>query len=325
LTHRAVAATMPGAPSNAQESGLPSSSRSLLPSAGLLAGAVISGLAWLPLRAIEGDGVAGLWVALSVIVVACVPFVPALSRLRGLAQRDLLDLFWIAALIGVAYAFYTASLTATEVARAILLFYIAPVWGTLLEVFVLRQPLTLRRAGALGLGGAGLIAILGIGLDLRFTMNLGDVLALLSGLLWSIGLLFVFRRTGPSLAAQSAAQAIGALVGAVMMVLLLEGAPAPSLATLTAAGPWILVTGLGFVLPLWVLSLWAARSVSPARATLIFMAEVCVGVGSAALWAEQSFGTREMIGTILVLAAAAVEFGGANSAAPLSPLGAPPA
>jgi drug/metabolite transporter (DMT)-like permease len=325
LTHRAATATMPGAPSKAQESSLPSSSRSLLPTAGLLAGAIISGLAWLPLRAIEGDGVAGLWVALSVIVVACTPFVPALSRLRGLAQRDLLDLFWIAALIGVAYAFYTASLTATEVARAILLFYIAPVWGTLLEVFVLRQPLTLRRAGALGLGGAGLIAILGIGLDLRFTMNLGDVLALLSGLLWSIGLLFVFRRTGPSLAAQSAALAIGALVGAVMMVLLLEGAPAPGPATLTAAGPWILVTALGFVLPLWVLSLWAARSVSPARATLIFMAEVCVGVGSAALWAEQSFGTREMIGTILVLAAAAVEFGGANSAAPLSPQGPPPA
>jgi drug/metabolite transporter (DMT)-like permease len=300
-------------------------SRSLLPTAGLLLGAIISGLAWLPLRAIERGGVAGLWVALSVVAIACVPLIPALTRLRGLARRDFLDLLWIAALIGVAYAFYTASLTTTEVARAILLFYIAPVWGTLLEVFVLRQPLTMRRTGALALGAAGLAAILGIGLDLRFAMNLGDILALLSGILWSVGLLFVFRRTGPGLAAQSAALAIGALAGAVAMVLLLERAPPPNLDTLAAVGPWILVTGFAFVLPLWVLSLWAGRSLSPARATLIFMAEVCVGVGSAALWADQHFGARETIGTILVLAAAFVEFSGAHSAAPLSPQGAPPA
>jgi drug/metabolite transporter (DMT)-like permease len=296
-----------------------------MPTAGLLLGAIISGLAWLPLQVIERAGVAGLWVALSVIFVACLPLLPALSRLRGLRRRDHLDLFWIAALIGVAYAFYTASLTSTEVARAILLFYIAPLWGTLLEMFVLRQPLTLRRAGALGLGAAGLIAILGIGPDLRLDMNLGDLLALLSGLLWSIGLLFVFRRTGPGVGAQSAALALGALAGAAAMVLLLEQAPPPTADTLATIWPWLLVTGLGFVLPLWVLSLWAGRSLSPARATLIFMAEVCVGVGSAALWADQAFGARELIGTALVLAAAAVEFGGADKQAELTPLGAPPA
>ncbi|HET6159948.1 MAG TPA: DMT family transporter [Dongiaceae bacterium] len=304
---------------------MPSHARSLWPTAGLLLGAIISGLAWMPLSAIERGGVAGLWVALSVVTVASLPLMPALSGLRGLVRRDWLDLVWIALLIGVAYAFYTASLTTTEVARAVLLFYIAPVWGTLLEVFALRQPLTLRRAGALGLGAAGLIAILGIGVDLRFAMNLGDVLALLSGILWSVGLLFVFHRSGPSLAVQSAALAIGALFGAVAMVLLLERAPAPEFATLVGASPWILLTALGFVLPLWVLSSWAGRSVSPARATLIFMAEVCVGVGSAALWADQPFGLRETIGTVLVLSAAAVEFGGSHNAPALSPQGVPPA
>ena len=292
---------------------------------GLLLGAVISGLAWLPLRAIEQRGVTGLWVALSVIAIACVPILPALLRLRGLARRDVVALVWVAALIGVAYAFYTASLTATQVARAVLLFYIAPVWGTLLEVFVLRQPLTLRRTGALCLGAAGLVAILGIGPDLRFTMNLGDILALLSGILWSIGLLFVFQRSATGLAAQSAAVAIGALAGALAMVLTLEHAPAPDLGTLEAAGWWILLTGWGFVLPLWVLSLWAGRTLSPARATLIFMAEVCVGIGSAALWAGQPFGLRETVGTVLVLAAALVEFGGAHGTDALTPQGVPPA
>jgi drug/metabolite transporter (DMT)-like permease len=209
------------------------------------------------------------------------------------------------------------------VSRAILLFYMAPVWGTLLEVFALRQPLTLRRAGALLLGGAGLVAIFGVGLDLQISFNLGDVLALLSGILWSVGLLFVFGRTGSGPGVQSGALALGALVGGIAMVLLLEPAPAPSIDEIARAAPWILASGLLFLMPVWLVSLWAGRVMSPARMTLIFMAEVCFGVGSAALWADQPFGVRETVGTILILAAAAVEFSGAPSAAPLSPQSAP--
>jgi drug/metabolite transporter (DMT)-like permease len=279
-----------------------------LPTLGVLLAAVISGLGWMPLHAVARSGITGLWITLTVVIVAClplVPFLPALLRARG---EEVRSLAWIGGLIGVAYAFYTASLTTTEVTRAILLFYIAPVWGTLLEVFVLRQGFTLRRALSLALGAAGLAAILGIGSDFRFTMNLGDVLALLSGMLWSVGLLFVFRRDSAGIGAQSAALALGALTGAVLLTLLLEPAAAPDAATLIRALPWLAVAGLLFVLPLWVLSLWAGRRISPGRTTLIFMAEVCVGVGSAALWAGQGFGWREATGTFLVLAAATVEF-----------------
>jgi len=290
---------------------------------GLLVGAILSGLTWIPLHVIEHSGIVGLWVTLTVIVVASLPLLPALVKARGLGRRDLIGLFWIAALIGVDYAFYTASLTTTQVSRAILLFYMAPVWGTLLEVFALRQPLTLRRAGALLLGGAGLVAIFGVGLDLQISFNLGDVLALLSGILWSVGLLFVFGRTGSGPGVQSGALALGALVGGIAMVLLLEPAPAPSIDEIARAAPWILASGLLFLMPVWLVSLWAGRVMSPARMTLIFMAEVCFGVGSAALWADQPFGVRETVGTILVMAAAAVEFSGTPTTAPLSPQSAP--
>lgn len=290
---------------------------------GLLVGAILSGLTWIPLHLIERSGIVCLWVTLTVIVVASLPLLPALTKARGLGWRDLVALFWIAALIGVDYAFYTASLTTTQVSRAILLFYMAPVWGTLLEVFALRRPLTLRRASALILGAAGLIAIFGVGLDLQITLNLGDVLALLSGILWSVGLMFVFGRTATGPGVQCGALALGALIGGIAMVALLEPAPAPSLEQVTRAAPWILASGLLFVMPVWVVSLWAGRVMSPARMTLIFMAEVCFGVGSAALWADQPFGLREAVGTVLVLAAAAVEFSAVPSTAPLSPQSAP--
>jgi drug/metabolite transporter (DMT)-like permease len=275
----------------------------------LLLGAVISGLTWLPLRTIERDGVAGLWIALVVIAIACIPLLPGLRNVRGIDRRGFIDLLWIGALIGVAWTLYFASLTATEVARAILLFYLAPVWGTLLEVFVLRQPVTVRRLTALALGAGGLVTVLGVG-SIDFTFGAGDLFALLSGILWSIGMLVVYSRPPAALSIQSVALGVGALVGAMVMVLLLEPATMPSMDVLTVASPWIALAAFAFILPLWVLSLWAARSVPPGRATLIFMAEVCVGIGSAALWADQPFGMRETIGTALILAAAAVEFTG---------------
>lgn len=285
----------------------PGQSNATLPTISVVFAAIMSGLAWLPLHEAADAGIAGLWVTLAVVVIASLPLLPGLVALFRARGRDLKDLWWIGALIGVDYAFYTASLTTTEVARAILLFYIAPVWGTLLEVFVLRERLTWRRVASLILGGAGLATILGVGLDFDVTMNLGDVLALLSGILWSIGLLFVFKRGGTGVSAQSAALAVGALAGAIAMALLLEPAAAPDLAKLKAALPWILLAALLFIMPVWVISLWAGRRISPARTTIIFMAEVCIGVGSAALWAGQGFGWREAAGTLLVLAAAAVE------------------
>jgi len=283
------------------------SSSDALPTLGVLFAAIMSGLAWLPLHAAARAGVNGLWITLAVVVVASLPLLPRLPAVLRARGRDLRDLWWIGALIGVDYAFYTASLTTTDVARAILLFYIAPVWGTLLEVFVLREGFTLRRAASLTLGAAGLATILGIGLGFDVAMNLGDVLALLSGILWSIGLLFVFRRRGTAVGTQSAALAVGALAGAAAMAVLLEPSPPPDIGTLIDALPWLLLAGLLFVMPVWVISLWAGRRISPARTTIIFMAEVCVGVGSAAFWAGQGFGWREMAGTLLVLAAAAVE------------------
>jgi drug/metabolite transporter (DMT)-like permease len=279
------------------------------PTLSVLFGAVMSGLTWLPLHAAAEAGIGGLWITLAVVVFAALPLLPLLPAVFRLRGQDLKNVWLIGLLIGIEYALYTASLTTTEVARAILLFYIAPVWGTLLEIGVLRQKLTLRRALSLVLGGAGLAAILGVGAGFDLTIRLGDILALLSGILWSVGLLFVFKRGGNSgVGAQSSALAIGALLGALAMALLLEPAPAPDTRLLLEALPWLIVGGVIFILPVWVITIWAGRRISPTRTTIIFMAEVCVGVGSAALWAGDDFGWRETAGTILVLAAAAAEF-----------------
>lgn len=279
------------------------------PTISLLIAAFISGLYWLPLRQVERAGISGLWATMTIALLAGIPLLLPLLRRRTLS--DWRDLALIGILVGGAYAFYAASLVLTDVVRAVLLFYIAPVWGTVLEILVLRQSLTRQRIASLMLGISGLIVILGAGADLSSlasVMNWGDALALASGLIWSIGLLVIFRRSDLPTVDQVAAQAAGAVMVAVIVASIgLSGSPPPSIDTVIAALPWLLFVALLLTIPLWCLSLWASRHLPPARATLLFMVEVCVGIVSAAVLSGQPFGWHEAVGTILVLAAAGVE------------------
>jgi drug/metabolite transporter (DMT)-like permease len=280
-----------------------------LPTISLLIAAFISGLYWLPLRQVERAGISGLWATMAIAVIAGIPLLLPLLRRRSIS--DWRDLALIGILVGGAYAFYAASLMLTEVVRAVLLFYIAPVWSTALEILVLHQTLTRRRIASLVLGLAGLIVILSAGADFSSifsVMNAGDALALASGLSWSIGLLVIFRRSDLPTSDQIAGQAAGAvLVALAVGAIGLTGTPPPSLDTMLGALPWVLFVALLLTVPLWCLSLWASRHLPPARATLLFMIEVCVGIGSAAILSGQPFGWHEAMGTLLVLAAAGVE------------------
>ena len=61
------------------------------------------------------------------------------------------------------------------------------------------------------------------------------------------------------------------------------------------------------VLPVVFITLGGARKLSPGRVGLLLMGEAVVGITSAALLTDEPFGLRELIGTLLVLSAAAVE------------------
>jgi drug/metabolite transporter (DMT)-like permease len=278
------------------------------PTAGLLVAALISGLYWLPLRQVEQAGIVGLWAPLAIAVIAGGPLVLPLLRRRGRARGDWRDLALLGLLLGGAYALYAAGFMLTEVVRVVLLFYLAPVWGTLLEIFVLRRSLTLQRCASLILGLGGLAVILGIDGGFAIAINAGDALALASGIAWSLGLLVIFSRTEQPIGDQIAAQAVGAIAVAIIVAAFgLGGHPLPSLEQFVAALPWLLFVAIPLTIPMWCLSLWASRQLTPARTTLLFMIEVCFGVGSAALLSGDPFGWREAAGTVLIISAALVE------------------
>ena len=65
--------------------------------------------------------------------------------------------------LAVGIALYTEGIVRGEVARVILLFYLTPVWSTLLSRIVLGNPITGRRLTTILLGLAGMLVIFGAG------------------------------------------------------------------------------------------------------------------------------------------------------------------
>jgi drug/metabolite transporter (DMT)-like permease len=220
-------------------------------------------------------------------------------------------------LIGAAVALYLESLLLTDVARALILFYAMPAWGTLLEVALMGRPFTQWRGIALLLSLSGMLILLGLGGSHSLSMNLGDLMALLSGILFAFGAMRVRQAPETSVFEQIFAFFLYGSVAALVLSLLplaALGQP-PSLEQLVTLAPWLVLIAVTFLIPVMWGVYWGSRHVDPGRLGILLQIEAVVGIGSAALLAGEPFGAREAIGAILVVSASLVEvIGNAKSA-----------
>jgi len=80
----------------------------------------------------------------------------------------------------------------------------------------------------------------------------------------------------------------------------------PDRQSLVNAWYWIAIVAV-LMLPITYFTIWPATLLSPGRVGMLLMGDVIVGVASAAMLTGERFGTREMIGTLLIVSAAIVE------------------
>ena len=268
------------------------------------------GLFWLPLRRLEEIGIAGGWASLGFFIAALPVILPILVLRRRQFAAGGTALAVTGAITGLAFTCYALSLLLTEVVRALLLFYVTPLWGTLLTWLLLGERLTHRRAIALVLAFAGLVTILGTGLDIAPRINLGDGLGLASGILWAYSSLRIYRVAHGGGIEQASMFFIWAAIFTVPILLLLPAEAAgsvPALEALRSAAPYaVAIAGLIY-LPAIALIFWGATHLDPGRVGLLMMGEIVVGVASAAWLTDEPFGLREALGTAFILGAALVE------------------
>ena len=280
----------------------------LLPSVALACGAALWGLYWIPVRGIQAAGVEALWTGPVIFGAAILLFIPlVLARLDSFARHWRHTLL-PGLLAGFAFALYIASLNLTDVVRAILLFYLSPVWSTLLGILVLNERLTANRVIGLVLAFCGLYVVLVVENGLPLPRNLGDWFALLSGICWSIASVKLFQGGAKYMIEKVTMFVFFALLLSLLLLFWhdgnLDGLPASE--QLLAGWYWIVLVAVA-MLPITYLTIWPTTLLSPARAGMLLMAEVIVGVASAAMLSGDPFGLRELAGTILIVTAAVVE------------------
>jgi len=277
-------------------------------SIGLVFGGVLWGLFWLPVRLLAQAGFEGAWPGLMIYIGASVLLVPVIVwRWRGI-RAHLPTLALCGLLTGTAFSLYSTSIPLTEVVRVLLLFYLMPIWGTLLGLIFLGERLTLARVAALVLGFSGLAVVLGFDAGFPLPRNWGDWLALLSGVAWALGSMALYRAETVPVPEQLVAFVVGSLVVTGLMLWL--GGPVmgqvPDRALLVGTLPAAILLGF-YILPLLFLTIWPATLLLPGRVGILLMSDVVVGVASAAAFAGEPFGAREIFGTILIVGAALVE------------------
>lgn len=265
------------------------------------------GFYWIPVRHLAASGLAGAWGTLAIVAMAALVLAPLAVRARHRLLRSSPVALASIALGGVAFVLYSVSLVYGRVAIVVLLFFLTPVWSTLIARYVMGWPTPWLRMVAIIVGVIGLGIVLGADGGLPLPQGLGDWLGLGSGILWAIATTGIRSQpeTGPGEAAFIFA--LGACLGAAVLAPAFE--PFPNMATeaILPAFGWALATGALW----WGLSMlclmWAAARLEPARVGILLMTEVLVGVASAAVIAGEELAPLEVIGGLLVLGAGILE------------------
>ena len=268
--------------------------------------ATVWGLYWIPLRYMDGLGIAPGWaIALTTA--------PAALALGGVAVRQwsrtrahLRHALLIGVLTGTGLAFYGLGLIHSSVVRATLLFYLMPVWGTLIGLFWLGERATWTRWSAIAAGLIGLALLMSGGGSVP--LNIGDIFGLLSGIFWSAGAATIMRFDKVPIPGMTALQFAVTAIVAVVVGYLLSDESLPNVQSLTTALPvGTAVAIIGFV-PAVIVLFWAQKFLFPGRVGLLMMSEVITAVITASIFLpEETMSTVQWAGAGLVVGACLLE------------------
>ena len=293
----------------------------LLPAGAVALSAGLWGLWWLPLRALAEAGLTGPAVNLALYGIASLVLLPWFWRRRRRLAAGGRLLLGAGGLFGAALVSWNLALIEGEVVRVTLLFYLAPIWATLLGMALLGERVGRERLVSVVLGLSGAVVLLGQGIGLPLPRSLGDWLGLAAGVLFALSVTLV--RKGEAIEGLEQTMVSFATAALLSLALLLL-TPLPAAPISPAVLAWAALAALVWLLPTTWLLLWGARFLEPGRVSLLLLFEVAVAALSAALLANEPFGLREGLGCVLILAAGAMEGAAELRAARRTPSSLPP-
>lgn len=279
--------------------------RSAWPVFGLLFAATFWGVVWYPLRHLEQAGISGTWQVLVSYASAALVILPFMWTARAWRARPATRWLVLLALsAGWANVAFVLAVLEGEVVRVLLLFYLSPVWATLLGWVMLgeRPERVVMLTVPLGLLGA--VAMLWEpGIGLAWPLSAADWLALSAGLAFALSNVAARHMGRASVRLRTLAAWIGVVVIALTMIAF-SGEPLPQ-TTAVAWGGAVLLGALGFF-TVTMGTIYGVSHMPVQRSAVIMLFEIVAG-GLSAWWlAGEAMGLQEWLGGGLIVTAGLV-------------------
>ena len=288
----------------------------LAPSIILFFTVALWGVFWLPLRTIEAAGISGVWAVFAINVVPLLFLLPLIVYRRKSLLTDLKTKTIVGIAFGGGMAFYAIAFLYTSILRTTLLFYMSPIWATLLAMFILHEKINISRWIAIATGFAGLLLILSDKSGLAFStgLNRGDLFALVSGLFWGVGTVVV-KKSGeiPAIDLVPGQYLWSTLIALAVLLTTVGNVDfqIPDYQQWVQAMPLVFGFYVLIVLPTIIICTRISQILSPGRVCLLMMSEVLVAGISAPILAGESISAIELIAGLLIIAATVIEvYGG---------------
>jgi drug/metabolite transporter (DMT)-like permease len=269
----------------------------------IVGGASIWGLFWIPLRYLSDAGF-GPWWSPALLILGSLPIATLMALRFG--RWDPANTRWIVFVglgIGMAQILYFYAVVSTDVIRAIFLFYMLPIWTTLIDRVLLGIRLSVARSFSVILAFFGLWLLLGGDGGIPLPRNAGDWAGLASGFCWGATLSFVRGKPGVD-AHWNVASSL--FIGAALCVFAAGTIGEVAIVNVEVTPAIVLgaiVFGTVAMWPSMIGQLWGARLVPATRAALLTMSEIMVATISAWALIGTSLTSLSMIGGLVIIAA----------------------
>ena len=257
------------------------------------------GVLWVPMRHIEAMGLSGLWVVVLFHFLPALAMLPLIVRTAPSSRRDWGRAAVAGALMGAGFALYALGLVVASVTKTVILFYMTPIWSTVIAYFVLRERAGWGRWLAIAAALVGCALVTGVSRDeLRF--DPADLLGLLSGLFWALGSVMIRRYDGLNFVTVSFLQYLFGGIMALLAALYL-GDPLPQLNAFLQAIPPAFLASVVVFLPSVLLIFRIMQYVSPGLVGILMLSEALVAAVSAAFWLGETLSSMQWIGVGAIL------------------------
>ena len=254
----------------------------------------------MPIRYLEGIGVPTPYVLVLFQLLPALALIPFLFRKTRFNRNELIPLITVGFFMGAGFVLYSLGLAIGTVTKTVVLFYMTPIWSTIVAYFFLSERPNILRWFAIFFAILGCVLVTGLNF-LSLSFDVSDLLGVGSGLFWAIGSVGIRRYPELSFLQITFAQyCIGGSMAFLAAVIV--GTSVPDTNIFFHAVIVTFVVSVVIFLPTALLIFRAMQYVSPGLVGILMLSEVVVAAISASLFLGEILSNEQWLGVLIVLA-----------------------